>query len=1140
MTTTDALLQADADARIQALEPISIVVEAPAGAGKTELLTQRTLGLLALVDHPEEVVALTFTNKAATEMRDRILGSLELAASGQRPGDDAPHRQLTFDLGRRALARDAERGWNILRHPGRLVVTTIDALCGSLARQMPYLSRFGAQPGVAEDAEPHYRDAARRTLAMVEDGDANAEVVAAALTFVDNDTGRLEALLVSMLASREQWQHYTGRHGDTTGAEERQADAEAGLAALIEQDLAAAARALPGRVQALLMAPARFAAANLAVDKPDAAILPLEQWTAPLAGRLEDLPLWRALAELLLTSSGTLRKRLDKNIGFPASAKEEKEAFLTTLGEVGAAGEAALARLRNLPDPFFESADWATVETFSRLLNLASAQLWLVFQEAGEVDFGEIAQRAILALGSDNAPTDLALALDYRIRHLLVDEFQDTSPAQVRLIAGLTRGWQGNDGDDGRSLFLVGDPMQSIYRFRKADVGLFLKVRDEGIGAIRPRRLRLYRNNRSRPAVVEWVNDHFPAIFPAEDDPLYGAVRYAESSPTKAADPTAGVFVHPVLTGEADEDGAEAEGRVLADLIRQARRERPEETVAVLVRARKHLDALVAELRRNHPDLPFQAVETESLAGRQSIMDLLILAHALGHRGDRVHWLALLRAPWCGLTLADLHALAGDDHQATLWQLMQDDARLARLSADGRYRLERVRTILAEAFAEEGRRHPRRWIEGTWHLLGGPATLADASEQAAAQALFQLMDKLVAQGRFDPETLQAETEALFAPADPGQEAARLQFMTIHKSKGLEFDTVLLPGLHKGGGNDDTRLLLWDEIPGDGPEPHLVIAPMNRRGAANAAPSAYDALRRLEAERAGHESERLLYVAVTRARRALHLVGVVRSDDEGNVKAPRTGTLLDLLWHADVCAAFAEAGAQWVAARKAEGDGAPASATAPLAPAAFVPDLVRLPTPALPALAPPPENTVSHSTAPTEQSGAQADAAVGTLAHRCLELMARDGSEAWPATRLHGLVKPYAHWLRAQGLDQTTAEQGAQRVVAVLCRVAASETGRWVLAPRPQGGAELALSSTGDEAISYHVVDRTFIEDGVRWIIDYKTVRCDAADPAAFLRAKAEGYRPQLERYAALFAGEGLPLRTAIFFVEQGELLELPR
>ena len=96
-----------------------------------------------------------------------------------------------------------------------------------------------------------------------------------------------------------------------------------------------------------------------------------------------------------------------------------------------------------------------------------------------------------------------------------------------------------------------------------------------------------------------------------------------------------------------------------------ARERAGERKVAVLVRARDHLAALVAEIRRHWPDLRFQAVEIENLAERQVVQDLLALTRALHHRADRVNWLAILRAPWCGLALADLHALAGDDHQAT-------------------------------------------------------------------------------------------------------------------------------------------------------------------------------------------------------------------------------------------------------------------------------------------------------------------------------------------------------------------------------------------------------------------------------------------------------------------------------------------
>jgi ATP-dependent exoDNAse (exonuclease V) beta subunit len=533
-------LQEDAAARLRALDIASFIVEAPAGAGKTELLTQRYLRLLAVVEQPEEVLALTFTNKAATEMRDRILSSLEVAARGVPP--EQPHKQQTFALARAVLAHEAVRGWSLLGHPGRLRITTLDALCASLARQMPYLSRFGSQPGVSEDAEAHYATAARRTLEMVEGGNADAEVVAAALACMDNNAGRLEKLLVAMLGRRDQWLHHATRFDG--GA--LRAEVEAGFAALVERDLAAVAELLDSRWQARLMPLARFAAANA----PDL-LEPLLGWQQALAADIADLPRWRALACLLLTGTGGLRKALSKNIGFPAGKEfaAQKEAMCEALADLAALPgiEERLGVLGQLPQPQLSEAEWATVECFARLLRLAAGQLWLAFQEAGEVDFIEIAARAGLALGEDEAPTDLAQALDYRIRHLLVDEFQDTSPSQVGLIGKLTRGWMPGDG---RTLFVVGDPMQSIYRFRKADVGLFLRVRERGIGDIRLEHLRLFRNNRSYPGIVDWVNSAFPSIFPAADAPETGAVRYAPSAATRAARADSEVVVHALIAGD--------------------------------------------------------------------------------------------------------------------------------------------------------------------------------------------------------------------------------------------------------------------------------------------------------------------------------------------------------------------------------------------------------------------------------------------------------------------------------------------------------------------------------------------------------------------------------------------------------------
>ena len=199
------LLQIDAGNRRRAIDPTaSFIIEAPAGAGKTELLTQRYLALLLKVNDPEEIVALTFTNKAVAEMRKRIVESLRLAQGGGRY-TLAAHKQITFDLGRQVLAHAEARQWNLLEQPGRLQISTLDALCGRLVRQMPLLSRLGAQPAIATDPAPLYQQAIRDTLVLLENPGPAGEVVGRVLGHFDNDHARFARMLEAMLANRDQW-----------------------------------------------------------------------------------------------------------------------------------------------------------------------------------------------------------------------------------------------------------------------------------------------------------------------------------------------------------------------------------------------------------------------------------------------------------------------------------------------------------------------------------------------------------------------------------------------------------------------------------------------------------------------------------------------------------------------------------------------------------------------------------------------------------------------------------------------------------------------------------------------------------------------------------------------------------------------
>ena len=1136
-------LEADGAAREQALDPRhSFIVDAPAGAGKTELLTQRFLVLLARVNEPEEVVALTFTRKAAAEMRDRIMASLR-AATQPLPADALPHKQKTHALAVDVLKQNNLRAWQLLDQPGRLRVMTLDALSMSLARQMPLLTRFGTQPGLSTECKPLYEDAARNTLALLETAaeEADRNTVERVLAYFDNDAGRLQTMLVAMLERRDQWQRYT----HLGQSQQLQSAVTHTLACLIDEELSAIAAALSRVFTLDLMSAARHAASN----SPESPIHCLADWNDALPAAADTLPYWRAIAELFLTSENKLRKDYRSPINL---AGKENKAQKQTLKEALASLDAAklvdsLARIRELPDPQLGDAEAMIVQDLARLLHLAYGNLWLGFIQEKTVDHTEIARRALQALGEPENPTDLAQQLDYQIRHLLVDEFQDTSPNQVELLEMLTSGWS---SDSGQTLFLVGDPMQSIYRFRKADVGLFIRVRQNGIGPIQPIPLQLYQNNRSVKNIVEWVNQTFSAVFAEKDDAMRGAVRFSPAVAKKPHLNQAGVSIHPLISGDRDPETDEKSPRYLADqqeaetivrLIRESRSEAPDAQIAVLVRARSHLDALVDLLQAQEPRIAFQAVEIDALAARQSVQDLVALTRALHHQGDRINWLAILRAPWCGLTLADLHQLAAHDHEQTIWSLMQDESLVDQLSSDGQLRLRRVRHLIFDAYKARSLQRARRWVEGVWRALGGPQCLSAATDAADIQAFLQLLDKLDAHGTLDLSRLDDGLARLFAAPETSMDSQHVQLMTVHKSKGLQFDTVILPGLHKRLPSDDKALIIWDTVLLDDDHEHLVVAPVPPAGAPPSdTPSAYDLLRNLEKTRSLNEAQRVLYVAVTRAERRLHLLGVAyrdfKAESTNALKAPASTSLLAPLWPM-LESKFLEA-----AAHSTES----AAPIRKIDAGQFVPRLIRLRSDYLiepTTIANIAESHPAHDTSSATTESHIIGTAIGTLTHRYLEAIAADGLTAWSNERITQLLPYFEQCFANEGHESMACRDAAKLVQEALLGALNSEQGRWLLGPQEAAGCEVPMSSLQPdmpENFDHHVIDRTFINAGERWIIDYKTLRIVESDATIEqqLKSKALSYQPQLDRYAALFAKEGLPIRTAIFFPTHGTLIEI--
>ncbi len=929
----------------------SFIVEAPAGSGKTGVLIQRYLGLLAVVERPESVVAITFTRKAAGEIKERVLTALKDADQDSSLAEE--YEKRVRHLARAALKRDRELNWNLLGDPSRLHIETIDALCAMLTRQMPVVSRFGGIAEVVETATELYHLAARRALSHLAAGDEGTAALfrRVALHF-DNDISRVEEQVARMLERRDQWR-------------------------------------------------------NLSSD-----------------------------------------------------------------------------------------AHPQLVEDFCQLLAFAETKLAEVFRERGQVDFTEVTRAAIRALGTPDRPSDLLYSLDYRIEHLLVDEFQDTSRAQHALLKALTEQW--SEGDD-HTLFLVGDPLQSIYGFREADVSLFLQCWNEKqLGSVRLTPLRLTTNFRSTPEIVNWIGSIFEPIM-SIDDPAHGGVKFQPSKASRAKSRLA-----PLVIPFIDENGQEEASKVLK-LVKDAL---PRGQVAILVRSRTHVASILRTLRA--AGITYEAVEIDQLKQEQHILDLISITRAVLHLGDRVSWLACLRAPWCGLTLSDLSLLAENEPDRTILDLLSDPQKIASLSSDGRSRAVRVQEILSHAVSKVGRCPLRDLVEHTWIRLGGAAILKQPNHLEDADTFFSLLEAFEQGGIIrDFSLLNEHLECLFAK--PATGADRVQVSTIHKAKGLEFDTVILPQLGAGTRRSERDLLVWTErIEPDGSK-KLLIEAQPQRGTDD---TAYEGVRTELKLKEEHELKRLFYVAATRAKNELYLLGNARANrDRTQCQKAASNTFLGLIWgsvehlfagelkrrvpkQANLFTVQDEA-AKTLLYRLPANWGTPQLDRS----VQWQPDLRR---------------ATASARKVTYEWVSDTGRHIGTVVHEILKRAAREGMAAWPAERVTTLSPVIKSELLRLGVPRSEETEASAQVVRALNNTFASSRGRWILDTRAEAQSEWPLGGRLQDKLISGTVDRIFRdEQGRLWIVDFKVSEHKGGRLNTFLNEEQRRYQAQLDNYAAL-------------------------
>ncbi|MET0895085.1 MAG: UvrD-helicase domain-containing protein [Acidimicrobiia bacterium] len=1103
----------------------TMFVEAGAGSGKTKSLVDRVVALITVADVPmREIVAVTFTEKAAAELRDRIRRALELEASSVREEAGSGDPGVVVAT-RAAAALDDLDG---------AAVATLHAFAQRLLVEHPIEAGLPPRVEVLDDiaSQVAFEERWTRFLdQLVDDPDLERPLLLALNADVTRTTLRTIAL-----ACNANWDLVEQRMGPEPEPPPIEID-----------DLVAAIDALAARV------------ASSCTDHDDKladGIARLADWAPQLCTALDEYEQLRMLHEGLP--------------GFRANAGQ-KGNWSCDINDV----RADVAALRDLARDRAATVATAAIRRITWAIAQFTVAEAAVRRRAGELEFHDLLVLSRAMLRDPAHGIEVRRRLRERYTHLLLDEFQDTDPIQCDLAALLASGaeeagtqrWDEISTEPGR-LFVVGDPKQSIYRFRRADIAAFLRARDAFGGTLH----RLTRNFRSARSVIEFVNHVFADLIVAtpESQPEYVALEPERDGPgtgTGPGEPAHAAGPEVMLLGvdvhEAEAVDGEKPRKILADEVRALEaadvaaavraaldeewlvsRRGPDDAltwepcrpgdIAILLPARTSLgqleDALDAE------GIPYRTETSSLVYSTSEIRNLLMVLQAIDDPTDELSLVSALRSPVFGCGDDDLYTFkvvhgGSWNHQATLPVSLPPDHPVgdamralahwydARLWLDASELLDRIvreRRVLELGFAH-GR--PRDlWRRVRFVVDQARAFTASAGERSRGSSLRDFLawaDLQSSEGARVVETVLPETD---------DDAVRI--LTIHGSKGLEFPITIVSGTSTAARRRTGGVQLL--FPHDSDTYALRVS-------ARVTTEEFERYAPIDEQMDFHEKLRLLYVALTRARD--HLVVSVHRAARTLPEDHTSWTHAELLWGA------AESAPHWSAFTATEG----------------VSLLYRSITSA------DATDASNNSIAPWAEWRAERDQLVAAaavpyvrsataIAREVAEANSRDSGDRDPGLRKGGRDLELPPWNKGRygtaigravhavlqtvdlatgaDLEHIAAAQaasegviGKEREIAALARAAlSSDVVRDAVAHGYRREMYVA-APVGDHVLEGYI-DLTYRNDSGLVVVDYKT---DAWRDDADLDDKVARYRLQGASYAvALEAATGEPVVECVF------------
>ena len=1055
----------DHQVRKKALGQGSFIVQAPAGSGKTSLLVKRFLNRLLEVKSPKEVLALTFTNKAAAEMAQRLKEALEGKSK------DNEIKKIVEKISKHALKNKWDEGYI-----DTLMVMTIDKLALRLIKQTPILSSSGVNFLTDEDPDDLYRETIRETIT------SNAENYLL-FKYFDYDYHKLTEQLLALISKRDQWLPIVS---GLLKSDDKNIEEIYGTYYTNELNIWVEEKIKPNFTNEDLKELeiiVSYSADNKNIDRKD-----------KLRSSI-NYEFWFYIRDLILTKSGKqVRKKIDTSSGFPATnvGKEIKERLLKLI-KIKNSKFNILIDFFNVT--YHKNIDdiYPLITPFCLLLIDMVTRLNEKFKERRIIDFTQIMGNAVEALRD----THLPLILDQNISHILVDEFQDTNESQLIFIELLTQNFAGNPD---KSFFAVGDPMQSIYRFRKAEVEIFSRVQKNGISDLKLTSLFLKVNFRSNKNIIDWLNNSFSKAFPLIDDSDEGSVPY--SSCESSNNNLEGGMELIALTCDTKSKTAqyEAEALYVLNLIKDTRKSNPDASIAVLTRSKAHLNELITLINKKDSSIPIDAIEMSKILSNQTFQDILCLTKALFDFSDRTNWIAALKSPWCGLSINDLVLLFEKDHKSLVWELINNIDNTSRLDKNSARRLRSFVEVIRENIQYRGRISHRYFVEGIWRQLNGEESMVDSNDIQNIDLFLELLEEASEILSIDFIKLERLIENKFISKTSIQKNS-IKFLTIQKSKGLEFDHVIIPNLNKRTRNEESDLVLYDKstlsIKNPGNDKNL---------------HSYHAYK--ERKRLDNEKIRLLYVAMTRAKNKCYLIGTVKK--EGDLVIPNSGTFMNILWP------FFSDKFTEIATPEDENSFEK-----------FIPKLRRLN-----------DNFYSGDkrykrSIDTEElsfcypnMSTDIQRFTGNIVHKYLEIIVKKQLDI-DKILCNKLDYTESLYL-GKNFKKKDIKIGLNLVKKSLEMLKKTSDGRWILNRYLADNSEVSYLLESNNTTTQHIPDRSFIENDIQWIIDYKT----PFSPIKNLAVEAKKHLPQLRSYETIFMRNKRVIQKAIYFAPQGKLIKL--